>query len=61
SRDRIAPPVLGQDFTATIKAAGGEASYREIEGSGHVELIAPGTEAFDVQAQLLMDALGGEN
>ncbi|MEO1656649.1 MAG: alpha/beta hydrolase [Pseudomonadota bacterium] len=57
AQDRIAPSLLGEAFTALVLAAGGEAQYIEIKGAGHVELIAPGTEAFDTQAKLLVDAL----
>ncbi|NNU16435.1 alpha/beta hydrolase [Parvularcula sp. ZS-1/3] len=57
TRDRIAPPLLGEAYTNAVLRAGGEARYVEVPG-GHVELIAPGTEAWDVQAGLLMEALG---
>lgn len=57
SRDRIAPPLLGEAYTNAVLRAGGEARYVEVPG-GHVELIAPGTEAWEVQARLLMEALG---
>lgn len=46
-RDPIAPPVLGEGYAAKAKAAGDTAQYCEIEDTGHVELIAPGTRAFD--------------
>lgn len=51
--DRIAPPLLGRGLTETIRAAGGRAEYVEISNTGHVELIAPGTDAFDAQLELL--------
>lgn len=53
SEDGIAPPGLGETFTAKINTAGGSSAFRLIEGAGHVELIAPGTKAFEVQAQIL--------
>lgn len=56
-RDRIAPPLLGRALTDNAIAAGGEARFVEVPNTGHVELIAPGTEAFNVQADLLADAL----
>jgi acetyl esterase/lipase len=55
--DRIAPPVLGQALTKKVQAAGGIADYVEIPNSGHVELVSPGTEAFDAQAKLILSYL----
>ena len=55
--DRIAPSVLGEGFTAQVIAAGGSARFVEVADTGHVELIAPGTEAWNVQAVLLEEAL----
>ena len=56
-RDRIAPPQLGIGFTELARAAGGDARYIEIPGAGHVELVAPGTEAWNAQARRLVEAL----
>lgn len=56
-KDRIAPPSLGLALTEKVRAAGGKAEYVEIEHAGHVELVSPGTEAFDVQANLLTSYL----
>jgi len=56
--DGIAPSVLGQGLTKTVQAAGGDARFVEVQNSGHVELIAPGTEAFNIQADLLWLHLG---
>jgi acetyl esterase/lipase len=53
SEDRIAPPLLGRGWTKAAEAAGDMASFIEIPASGHVELIAPGTEAFSAQAAIL--------
>lgn len=55
-QDRIAPPELGRAFTDKITAAGGDADFVTAPDSGHVELIAPGTRAFDIQADLIEDA-----
>ncbi len=55
-RDPIAPPVLGRNYTVKAKAAGDAATYCEIKDTGHVELIAPGTRAFD-QTLLIIKAL----
>lgn len=51
--DHIAPPALGIGYTDVVSQDGGEAQFVEVQGAGHVELIAPGTEAFDVQAELI--------
>tara|TARA_X000000950_G_scaffold252989_1_gene315573 strand:- start:1901 stop:2683 length:783 start_codon:yes stop_codon:yes gene_type:complete len=55
--DRIAPFVLGEGFTTQVIAAGGSARFVEVADTGHVELIAPGTDAWSVQAALLEEAL----
>ncbi|RIJ24463.1 alpha/beta hydrolase [Henriciella barbarensis] len=57
ARDPIAPPQLGQDYAAKATAAGDDAEYIEVPG-GHVELVAPGTPAFDRQMQILKGLLG---
>lgn len=54
--DRIAPPLLGQAFTDKVRDAGGTAHFVEVRG-GHVELIAPGTSAFERQADILEEIL----
>lgn len=54
-RDPIAPPVLGRNYAAKAKAAGDAARYCEIEDCGHVELIAPGTAAFDQTITIIKD------
>ena len=51
--DRIAPPQLGEALTEKVGASGGIGAYIEVPASGHVELIAPGTDAFDIQADLM--------
>lgn len=56
--DRIAPPQLGQAVTKKLVSAGGEASFVEVPAAGHVELIAPGTQAFDVEVAQLKALLG---
>lgn len=58
AEDRIAPPKLGAWYTAKVEGAGGKGEAVVIAGSGHVELIAPGTEAFERQKQLLLSAAG---
>ncbi|WP_017930043.1 alpha/beta hydrolase [Robiginitomaculum antarcticum] len=58
ARDTIAPPVLGQQFTAKATEAGDAAYIHIIADEGHVELIAPGSVAFDKQTKILKDMLG---
>ncbi len=57
-RDKIAPPNLGEAFTRKARAAGDKAEVFVIPNEGHVELIAPGTAAFDKQIELLKSMLG---
>jgi acetyl esterase/lipase len=55
SEDRIAPPMLGYALTRKAEAAGDSASLVIIPATGHVELVSPGTQAFDIQSQILSD------
>ncbi|MEO1029007.1 MAG: alpha/beta hydrolase [Pseudomonadota bacterium] len=57
ARDRIAPPQLGKAYTNRVTSAGGLARYEEVPG-GHVELISPGTEAWETEVDLLIELLG---
>lgn len=54
--DTIAPGKLGEAYTAKAKAAGMEARFILVEPAGHVELVAPGTKAWDVQSEILVKA-----
>lgn len=54
ARDGIAPPQLGKSYTARVKEAGDEGEFVLVEG-GHVELIAPGTQAFNRQVEIIID------
>ena len=54
THDRIAPPMLGEAYTAKAIAAGDDAAYVEVPG-GHVELIAPDTAAFDQTISTILD------
>lgn len=56
--DGIAPPVLGEGYTRRAKAAGDNADVVVVLSTGHVELIAPGSEAWDIEAATLRDMLG---
>jgi acetyl esterase/lipase len=55
SEDRIAPPMLGDALTRKAEMAGDSASLVIIPATGHVELVSPGTQAFDIQSQILSD------
>lgn len=55
--DAIAPPELGEGYTAKAVQAGDEASFVVAPHSGHVELITPGTAAFDIEMAALKSLL----
>jgi len=48
ARDRIAPSILGEQWTLKADLSGDEAHFVEVPG-GHVELVSPGTEAFETE------------
>jgi acetyl esterase/lipase len=56
-RDRIAPPVLGEGWTRKARAAGDAASVEIVMDTGHVELVAPGTRAWEIEAEALVQML----
>jgi len=58
SEDRIAPPLLGEALTRKAVAAGDRARLIIVPATGHVELVAPGTAAFDLQAGVLGSFIG---
>jgi len=53
SEDRIAPPMLGDGLTRKAEAAGDTAALIVVPATGHVELVTPGTAAFDAEAEAL--------
>lgn len=55
--DRISPPGLADAIAAQDVAAGGSGRAVIVAGNNHVDLIAPGTDAWDVQAALLEEML----
>lgn len=57
-RDRIAPPVLGESWTREARAAGDPARVEVVMETGHVELVAPGSKAWEVEVKALQDMLG---
>lgn len=56
-RDLIAPQVLGEGYTRKAKAAGDNAEVIVVLNTGHVELVAPGTEAFNTEMAKLKEML----
>ncbi|MGH9392084.1 MAG: alpha/beta hydrolase family protein, partial [Vicinamibacteria bacterium] len=48
SLDAIVPPGFGDDYAATARAKGDDASHTLVQGAGHFEGIAPDTGAFRV-------------
>ena len=56
--DAIAPASLGEGYTRRARAAGDDADVVVVLNTGHVELVAPGSEAWDIEAATLKDMLG---
>ena len=56
--DDIAPASLGEGYTRRAKAAGDDADVVVLLNTGHVELVAPGSEAWDIEAATLKSMLG---
>ena len=55
--DRISPPGLAHAIAAKDRASGGAGEALIIAGNNHVDLIAPGTAAWEAQAELLQEML----
>ncbi len=55
-QDRIIPLDLKTDFVAKAKAAGDDATLHRIDRTGHVELVSPGTAAWDRTRELIAKA-----
>ena len=55
--DTLAPPVLGEGYTRHAKAAGDNADVVVMLNTGHVELVSPGSEAWDIEVATLKDML----
>lgn len=55
--DRISPPGLADEIAAKDQSAGGYGQAVIVPGNNHVDLIAPGTAAWDTQAALLEEML----
>jgi len=50
AQDRIIPTAYAEGYAAPLRAAGDDVRVRMIDRTGHVELIAPETEAWAVAA-----------
>lgn len=55
--DRISPPGLAEALAKRDQQAGGTGEALIIAGNSHVDLIAPGTAAWEAQATLLQNML----
>ena len=53
--DHISPPLLGETYTKKATAEGDNARLCLIEGASHMDLIAPGSAAFDQTISILKD------
>ena len=57
-QDRIIPAFFAEDYAAKMRAAGDEVRVRMIGRTGHVELIAPETEAWAAAVEEIERLLG---
>ncbi|HEU0097835.1 MAG TPA: alpha/beta hydrolase [Allosphingosinicella sp.] len=57
-QDRIIPTAYAEDYAARMRAAGDKVKVRMIDRTGHVELIAPETEAWAATVEEIEAALG---
>lgn len=57
-QDRIIPTAYAEGYAAPMRAAGDDVAVRMVDRTGHVELIAPETEAWGVAVREIEQALG---
>jgi acetyl esterase/lipase len=57
-QDRIIPTAYAEDYAKRMKAAGDRVAVRMVDRTGHVELIAPESDAWKVAAREIEKALG---
>jgi acetyl esterase/lipase len=57
SRDPIAPPAAAAAYAARMAAKGPAPERHEVDGEGHVELIAPGSHAWELERRLILEAV----
>jgi pimeloyl-ACP methyl ester carboxylesterase len=53
--DPISPPSLGRAYADRARAAKDEAGFIVVPHTGHIELIAPGTDAFNREVSVLRE------
>jgi acetyl esterase/lipase len=58
SQDRIIPNEYAADYASAMRSRGDKVIVRMIDNSGHVELIAPETEAWRTAVREINSALG---
>ena len=58
TQDRIIPAVYATTYAAAMRAKGDRVTVRMVEATGHVELIAPGTAAWQVAVAEIEKAIG---
>lgn len=56
-QDQIAPASLGESLNKRLVGAGDKAKAWAIPNTGHVELVSPGTKAFETETGILKDML----
>jgi acetyl esterase/lipase len=56
-QDKIIPPAYAEAYAAPMRAAGDKVTVRMVDRTGHVELIAPETEAWKVAVAEIEKAL----
>lgn len=54
--DRIVPARMAPDFARMARERGDDVTLHEVDNTGHVELIAPGTPAWEAAVALLIRA-----
>jgi acetyl esterase/lipase len=57
-QDRIIPTAYAEDYAGKMRAAGDKVKVRMLDRTGHVELIAPETEAWAAAVEEIEAALG---
>jgi hypothetical protein len=57
AEDELAPPTLARAYLAKMRAKGARIAATTLPGAGHVELISPGTPAWDATVKVLLRLL----
>jgi acetyl esterase/lipase len=58
SQDKIIPVAFASNYASAMRAKGDRVVVRMVDQSGHVELIAPETQAWRMAVQEISSALG---